>query len=66
MNSGNVDLLIGTNNVDSLLQRDFRQGETNEPLAIKTCLGWMLMDVYPNSSNRERAKLCNHITKVSN
>ena len=38
LNSINVDLLIGTNNADLLLQRDFRQGETNEPLAIKTCL----------------------------
>ena len=49
-----------------LLQIDFRQGETNQPLAIKTCLGWMLMDVYSNSSNREKAKSCNYITKVSN
>ena len=30
MNSSNVDLLIGTNNADLLLQRDFRQGDTNE------------------------------------
>ena len=35
------------------------------PLQI-TCLGWMLMSVYSNSSNREKAKSCNHITKVSN
>ena len=65
MNSSNVDLLIGTNNDNLLLQRDFRQGETNEPLTIKTCLGWMLMSD-SNSSNREKTKLCNHITKVSN
>ena len=37
-NSSNVDFLIGTNNADLILQRDFRQGEKNEPLAIKT---WM-------------------------
>ena len=49
-----------------LLLNNFRQGETYEPLAIKTCLGWMLMGVYSNSSNREKAKLCTHITKVSN
>ena len=66
LNSSNIDLLIGTNNADLLLQRDFRQGETNEPLEIKTCLGWMLMGVYFNSSNREKAKSCNHITTVSN
>ena len=66
MNSSNVDLLIGTNNADLLLQRDFRQGETNEPLAIKTCLAWMLMGVYSNNSNREKAKPCDHITQVSN
>ena len=66
MNNSNVDILIGTNNADLLLQRDSRQGETNEPLAIKTCLRWMLMGVCSNSSNREKAKLCNHITKVSN
>ena len=38
LNSSNVDLLLGTNNTDLLLQSDFRQGETNEPLAIKNCL----------------------------
>ena len=52
LNSSNADLLIATNNVDLILQRDITQGVTNKPLAIKTCLGWMLMDVYPNSSNR--------------
>ena len=65
LNSSNVDLLIETNNADFLLQRDFRQGETNKPLATETCLGWMLMGVYSNSSNREKAKSCNHIIKVS-
>ena len=65
MNTSNVDLLIGTNNADLLLQRDFRKGETNETLAIKTCLKWMLMGVYSNSSNRDKAKSYNHITKVS-
>ena len=64
LNSSNVYLLIGTNNGDLILQRDFRQGEKNEPLAIKTCFGWMLMGVYSNSSNREKTKSCNHITKV--
>ena len=64
LNSSNVYLLIGTNNADLILQRDFRQGEKNEPLAIKTCFGWMLMGVYSNSSNREKTKSCNHITKV--
>ena len=66
MNTSNVDLLIGTNNADLLLQRDFRKGETNETLAIKTCLKWMLMGVYSNSKNRDKAKSYNHITKVSN
>ena len=66
MNSSNSDLLIGTNNADLLLQRDFRQGETNEPLAIETSIGWMLMVVYSNNGNEENAKSCNHITKVSN
>ena len=65
LNSSNVDLLIETNNADFLLQRDFRQGETNKPLSTETCLGWMLMGVYSNSSNREKAKSCNHIIKVS-
>ena len=66
LNSSNVDLLIGINNADLLLQRDLIKGETNEPLAIKTCLGWMLMGVYSNSSNREKAESCNHITNMSN
>ena len=52
LNSSNGDLLIATNNVDLILQRDITQCETNEALAIISCLGWMLMDVYPNSSNR--------------
>ena len=46
LNSSNVDLLIGTSNADLLLQRDSRQDKTNEPLAIKTCLWWMLMSIY--------------------
>ena len=66
LNSSNVDLLIGIKNADLLLQRDFIQGETNELLAIKTCLGWMLMGVYSNSGNREKGKSCNHITSMSN
>ena len=66
LNTSNVDLLIGTNNADLLLQRDFRKGETNETLAIKACLEWVLMGVYSNNSNRDKAKSYNHITKVSN
>ena len=66
LDSSNVDLLIGINNADLHLQRDLIQGEKNELLAIKTCLGWMLMGVYSNSSNREKAKSCNHITNMSN
>ena len=65
LNTSNVDTLVGTNNTDLHLQRDFGLGETNEPLAIKNCLGWMLMGVFSNSSNRKKAKSCNHITKVS-
>ena len=65
MNNSNIDLLIGTNNAGLLLQRDFRQGETNELLAMKAFLGWMLMVVYSNSSNGEKANWCNHITKMS-
>ena len=66
LNSSYVDLPIGTNKADLLLQRGFRQCDTNEPLAIKTCLGWMLMGVYSKRSNREKTKSCNHITKISN
>ena len=65
LNTSNVDILVGINNTDLHLQRDFGLGETNEPLAIKNCLGWMLMGVFSNSSNRKKAKSCNHITKVS-
>ena len=66
LNTSNVDLLIGTNNADLLLQRDFRKGEKNETLAIKACLEWMIMSVYSNNSNRDKPKSYNHITKVSN
>ena len=66
MGSSNVNLLIENYNADLLLQRGFRQGEANELLAIKTCLGWMLMGAYSNSSNRGKAKSSNHIIKVSN
>ena len=66
MGSSNADLLIENYNADLLLQRGFRQDEANEPLAIKTCLGWMLMGVYWNSSNRGKVKSSNHIIKVSN
>ena len=39
-----VTILIGTHHADLLLHREFRAGRDGEPMAIKTKLGWVLME----------------------
>ena len=43
INDDNVGLLIGTNYADLLIHRDFRVGDPEDPLVVKTVLGWMLV-----------------------
>ena len=39
-----VTLLIDTDHANVLLHRDFRQGQNGEQTAVKTTLGWVLME----------------------
>ena len=43
INDDNVGLLTGTNDADSLIQREFRVGDQGDPIAVKTALGWVLV-----------------------
>ena len=43
LKDSDVMLLIGTDHADLLLHRDFRQGQNEEPTAVNTALGWVLM-----------------------
>ena len=41
--SGKVTVLIGTNQSDLLVHRDYRTGKDDEPVAVKTALGWLIV-----------------------
>ena len=43
LNPGGVSLLVGTGFAHLLLDRDFKSGESHQPFAVKTLLGWVLM-----------------------
>ena len=43
MKDSDVALLIGRDHANSLLHRDFRQGQNGDPTAVKTTLGWAHM-----------------------
>ena len=53
-NNYNVTVLIGTDMPQRHLQEDTRIGETNDPIAVKTTLGWVLMG-RKNSVNKINA-----------
>ena len=61
-----VGLLIGTDNTDLLLHREFIQGHDDEPIAVKTCLGWMLMGMCneDSSNNSLNFKSCNSLSNT--
>ena len=43
LKDSDVALLIGRDHANSLLHRDFRQGQNGDPTAVKTTLGWAHM-----------------------
>ena len=58
MKDSDVTLLIGTNHANLLLHRDFRQGQNEDPTAVKTILGWVLMG---GSKGKGENSSCNYI-----
>ena len=46
-----VGILIGQNNADLLLENEHRKGNFDEPIAVRTSLGWMLIGNYKKSIN---------------
>ena len=51
LNLGVVSLLVGTDFPHLLLHRDFKSGESHQPFAVKTSLGWVLMGRKGQSKN---------------
>ena len=60
LHDSEIEILIGTNNADLLLHTDFRKGSPNEPIAVKTCLGWVLIGNCSLGENDTKGS-CNHI-----
>ena len=51
LNPGGVSLLVGTDFAQLFLDRDFKSGESHQPFAVKTLLGWVLMGGKGQSKN---------------
>ena len=51
LNPGGVSLLVGTDFAHLFLDRDFKSGESHQPFAVKTLLGWVLMGGKGQSKN---------------
>ena len=51
LNPGGVSLLVRTDFPQLLLHRNFKSGESHQPFAVKTLLGWVLMGGKGQSKN---------------
>ena len=51
LNPGGVSLLVGTDFAQLFLDRDFKSGESHQPFAVKTLLGWVLLGGKDQSKN---------------
>ena len=69
-----IALLIGTNNADFLIHKDFRVGKEGEPLTVETLLGWTIMGGNYNVNKKgvtkqelssDQEKNCNSFSKRS-
>ena len=58
MKDSDVTLLIGTDQGNLLLHRDFCQGQNGDPTAVKTTLGWVFMG---GSKGEGENSSCNYI-----
>ena len=58
-----VDLLIGCNILQDILQSETRQGTSNQPIARKTIFGWVVMGRYSTKETKvvNAANVCNII-----
>ena len=57
IDSSKVQILIGANVPLAHVQTDFRMGEDDQPVAIRTALGWSLMGTSDISSEEHYAKV---------
>ena len=56
-----ISVLLGTNIQEAFIPLEVRKGKSNEPLAIKTCIGWSILGGTSNRQTDERFNL-NHIS----
>jgi hypothetical protein len=49
--NGSIGLLIGQDNAELLLTREFLEGINSKPIAVKTSLGWSCMGIIKERSN---------------
>jgi transposase InsO family protein len=55
--NGNIGLLIGQDNADLLLTREYQEGSESSPIAVKTWLGWTCMGLVKRKSSQTTSTL---------
>ena len=55
-----VSVLIGTNVQDAFIPLEVRKGASNEPFAVRSCLGWSVLGGSVSCSNKHQFNL-NHV-----
>ena len=52
-----ISILLGTNIQEAFIPLDVRKGNRNEPLAIKSCLGWSILGSFSNVQSSNQGQL---------
>ena len=52
-----ISILLGTNIQEAFVPLDVRKGNRNEPLAIKSCLGWSILRGFSNVQSPNQGQL---------
>ena len=59
-NKGDVTVLIGSDHPELLPHQEFKTGKSGDPVAVKTKLGWMLMEGKRQLGNKSQ---CNYLSE---
>ena len=52
-----ISILLGTNIQEAFVPLDVRRGNRNEPLAIKSCLGWSILGGFSNLQSHSQGQV---------
>ena len=52
-----ISILLGTNIQEAFVPLDVRKGNRNEPLAIKSCLGWSILGGFSNLQSHSQGQV---------